>query len=96
MRGISMSKIRKVYTARLAGRCVIFTGCLLLFFYSPKELEILQGGNFFRKFSVLHVLWGIWMADMFCQLVPVKAAIALGSHKIFLKYYRPCQFIFLS
>jgi len=84
-----MSNVRKAYTVRLLGRCAIFIGCLFLFFYNPKELEVLQGGNFFRRFSVLHVLWGIWVTDMLFQLVPVKAAVALGSHKIFLKYFRP-------
>lgn len=84
-----MSKVRKAYTVRLAGRCAIFMGCLFLFFYRPKELEILGGMNFFRKFSVLHLLWGVWMTDMLFQLVPVKAAVALGSHKIFLKNFRP-------
>lgn len=84
-----MSRVRKAYTARLAGRCLIFAGCLFLFFHNPEELDILQGENFFRKFSVLHILWGIWMADMAFQLIPVNAGLALGSHKVFLKYFKP-------
>lgn len=84
-----MSKVRKAYTARLLGRCVIFALCLLLFFHCPQELETLQGENFFRGFSVLHILWGIWMTDMIFQLFPAKAAIALGSHKVFSKYFKP-------
>lgn len=84
-----VSRIRKVYTMRLAGRIGIFLCCLLLVFRDPGEMEILQGGNFFRKPSALHLLWAIWMTDMVFQLIPVKAAIALGSHKIFLRYYKP-------
>ncbi len=84
-----MSNVRRAYTMRLVGRAVIFLCCLLLFVCAPDELKILQGNNFFRRFSVLHLLWVVWMADMILQMIPVKAAIALGSHKIFSGRYKP-------
>ncbi len=86
-----MSNVRRAYTLRLVGRAVIFLGCLLLFVWAPDELKILRGNHFFRRFSVLHLLWGIWMADMVFQLVPVKAAVALGSQKIFSGRYKPAE-----
>lgn len=86
-----MSKVRKAYTLRLAGRIVIFLCCLLLVLYHPGQLEILRGWNFFGRFSPLHILWTIWMMDMLFQLIPVKGVIALGSQKLFYKYFRPSQ-----
>ena len=37
----------------------------------------------------MHILWGIWMIDMFCQLVPVKNHISIGSQKLFKERFRP-------
>lgn len=86
-----MSKIRRTYMARLVGRCVIFALCILLFIFKPEELNILQGGSFFEKFSVLHLLWGIWIIDMIHQLIPVKNHIALGSQKLFKQRFKPIR-----
>jgi len=83
------SKVRKVYIARLVGRCFIFTLCILMYIWKRDELKILQGLNFFKELSVLHLLWGIWVIDMFCQLVPVKSHISLGSQKLFKERFRP-------
>ncbi len=83
------SKIRKVYIARLVGRSIVFVLCLLLYIFKREELKILQGVNFFKDFSVLHLLWGIWVIDMLCQLLPVKNHISLGSQKLFKERFRP-------
>lgn len=83
------SKVRKIYTARLVGRCIVFLLSIALFILRPEELEILQGGNFFKKLSVLHLLWIIWVMDMFFQLVPAKNHISLGSQKLFKERFKP-------
>jgi len=84
-----MSKIRKVYTVRLVGRCIVFLLCLFIFITKPEEFKVLEGINFFKEFSVFHLLWGVWVIDMFCQLVPVKAHLSLGSMKLFKERFRP-------
>lgn len=86
-----MSPIRKIYTARLVGRCIILLLCLLLFFMKPEEFQILQGADFFREFSVLHLLWIVWIIDMLHQLVPTKNYISLGSQKLFKERFKPIR-----
>ena len=84
-----MSRIRKIYFARLIGRCLALIGCFLLCFLSPDSFSVLPRLEFFRRFSPLHLLWVIWMLDMISQLVPAKNDIALGSKKLFRQYFRP-------
>ena len=86
-----MTKIRKSYMIRLVFRCLIFVACLLIFILRPDELDILQNGNFFHRFSIFHLLWGIWVADMIFQLVPVKEKVPLGSQKLFRQRFKPIR-----
>lgn len=84
-----MSKTRKIYFLRLAGRFVVFTVCILLAIFLPEQFSVLDGMNFFKSFSLLHILWGIWLVDMIVQLIPVRAHISIGSQKQFLARFRP-------
>lgn len=84
-----MSVLRRAYMARLVGRVIIFALCIIMYIKRPEELEILQGENFFRSFSPLHILWAIWVVDMIFQLIPVKERIPLGSQKLFKQHFRP-------
>ena len=86
-----MSNIRKQYFLRLILRCAIFVICTFIFIFRPEEFGILQGMSFFRKFSVFHLLWGVWIIDMICQLIPVKNIISLGSQKLFKQRFRPIK-----
>ena len=83
-----LSDIRKRYIVRLVVRCIILVCAILLYITDFQSHDILQGFDFFRKFSWLHVLWILWMLDMLQQLIPAKN-IALGSHKVFLKRFKP-------
>ena len=83
-----LSPIRKRYIFRLVARCLILLFALALYISGFEKHDILQGFSFFHKFSLLHLLWGIWMLDMLQQLIPAKN-IALGSHKVFRKRFRP-------
>ena len=83
-----LSDIRKRYIIRLVGRCIILLAAFILFLTDFEAHDILQGFDFFKKFSWLHVLWMIWLLDMLFQLIPVKN-IALGSHKVFKQRFRP-------
>ena len=86
-----VSKIRKIYILRLIGRCIVFMLCAALMIAKPDEYDILQGMNFFSGFSVLHLLWGIWVIDMLAQLFPIQKHISLGSMKIFRSRFQPAR-----
>ena len=86
-----MSKIRKLYFARLIARILIFIICALMAFFCPEEFDILKGMNFFARFSPLHLLWGVWVADMLCQIVPIEKKLSLGSLKLFRQRFRPIR-----
>lgn len=85
------SKIRKIYIARLVGRCVVLVLSLLVWLFERKEFDVLDGMNFFKDFSIFHILWGIWLIDMILQVVPAKNHIALGSQKLFRFRFRPIK-----
>ena len=86
-----MSETRKSYFLRLYGRIAIFISCLLICFIAPEKLEILKGNNFFKEFSIFHILWTVWMIDMVQQIIPVKNKVALGSQKLFANRFRPIR-----
>ena len=86
-----LSVMRKRYIVKLIGRCVIFVACVLAVLFGSPQLDILQGMAFFERFSVLHLLWLLWIADMAEQLFPVKKEIPLGSQKLFHLRFRPVR-----
>ena len=89
MRREPMSRVRKIYFARLVGRCVVLLIAIAMWIFRRESFDVLNGMNFFRGFSIFHLLWILWLVDMFCQLVPVKGYISLGSHKHFLARFKP-------
>ena len=84
-----MSPTRKVYFARLIGRVAVWIACILLCIYAPDTFTVIEGRNFFDGFSVLHLLWALWIIDMVHQLIPAKKYISLGSQKHFFIRFRP-------
>ncbi len=86
-----MSNIRKDYFLKLVFRCLVFVLCAALCFVWPEIFKVLNGMNFFKMLSPLHILWLLWMADMFLQIVPIKSKIALGSQKLFANRFRPIR-----
>lgn len=86
-----MTAIRKSYILRLIMRCFILAWCILLFVVHSTQFAVLENRNFFSRFSVLHLLWGVWVADMIMQLVPVKEKVPLGSQKLFRQRFRPIR-----
>ncbi len=88
---LTMSKTRKIYFLRLCGRSVIFVLAVLIFVYDKNQFKIAQNMNFFWDFSVLHLLWGLWIWDMVLQLIPVKAHISIGSQKVFSSLFKPIK-----
>lgn len=86
-----MSKTRKQYILRLIGRCITFVLCCCLYFFLPRQFAVLEGFNFFRTPSLLHILWLIWVIDMFWQIIPIKNSVPLGSQKLFANRFRPIR-----
>ena len=84
-----MSATRKRYMARLVGRIIVFFACLWLCFAHPEQFSILEGMNFFKEFSIFHLLWIVWVCDMVLQIIPMKNKVALGSQKLFENRFRP-------
>ncbi|MBQ2942289.1 MAG: hypothetical protein IJD97_08640 [Clostridia bacterium] len=84
-----MSETRKIYFLRLAGRVIAFIIAVLIYFFDKSVFDIAKGLNFFKEFSLLHILWAIWMTDMILQLIPVKSHISIGSQKVFESLFRP-------
>lgn len=85
------SVIRKTYVGRLVLRCLIFFACVWLVLTRPEQLRVLQGWEFFKTLSPLHLLWFIWVLDMLGQLIPLPRRLALGSQKLFHFRFRPIK-----
>ena len=86
-----MSETRKRYMIRLVCRCVVLAGCFVLYALRPEEFAVLQGWNFFKGFSLLHLLWLVWAADTLQQIVPIKNKLPLGSMKLFQSRFQPIR-----
>ncbi|MBR6652873.1 MAG: hypothetical protein IKL30_06880, partial [Anaerotignum sp.] len=84
-----ISPMRKIYFLKFIGRCIVLVFCICLGFLRPQEFDILQ--DFTGGFSILHILWFVWMADMLLQLVYVKNHVPLGSQKLFRQRYIPAK-----
>ncbi len=59
-----MPKVRRAYCLRFIFRVLVFVACVITALYKPHEYYILKGWNFFRRFSLFHLLWVIWIVDM--------------------------------
>ena len=86
-----LSHFRKLYQNRFVFRCAVFVLTVLLYFFAPGQFDVLYGFECFHKFSVLDILWLIWMADMLLQLIPTKQYWPLGSRKFFKDTFQPLK-----
>ena len=86
-----MSEIRKKYVLKLIGRSIIFVLCGLACIFRPDSFSILNGLNFFRGWSVYHLLWFLWVVDMLHQILPIRNKLPLGSMKLFANRFQPIR-----
>ena len=84
-----VSKFRKIYEAKFLFRCFVLIASAALFFFVPEEYEVMYGWNFFKEFSVFHILWLIWMMDMILQIFPSRKYLPLGSSKFSVNDFIP-------
>ena len=82
------SKIRKIYFARLYGRIAILLTVIVLLLVRKDVFDVIFGWRFFERFSILHLLWAVWMIDMLYQLLPIRGYVTIGSRKHFVKWFR--------
>lgn len=85
------SPVWKKYMTRFIVRLFILAAFVLAYFFRRGWFAVLEGMNFFRRFSPLHLLWGLWMGDMVLQLIPARPHVALGSQKHLSCHYQPGQ-----
>ncbi len=83
------SKFRRVYINRLIIRIIILLVIIGLYIIKSDSFDIVRGFNFFKKFSILHILWFIWMLDMILQLCKAPKYWPLGSQKFLAHRYLP-------
>ena len=83
------SPMRKTYILKFIGRCMVLLCCICLAIFRSQEFDILQ--DFTGRFSVFHILWFVWMADMILQMVYVRKHVPLGSQKLFRQRYIPVK-----
>ena len=86
-----MSPTRKKYIFRLIFRCIVLITCVIYYVLDPERFFVLEGMNFFKKFSALHLLWLIWVVDMIQQIIPIKNRLPLGSMKLFSSRFKPTK-----
>jgi len=87
----TVSPMRRLYWMRLAGRCLVLIAAVMLLVFHPSTFDPLFKGRFFKSFGLMHVLWLIWVLDMLAQLFPIKKKLALGSIKMFPRYFKPIR-----
>ncbi len=86
-----MSKTRKIYFLRLIGRIAVFIIAILMYIFDRNVFQVAKGWNFFNRFTLLHILWALWIVDMVLQLIPVKSHISIGSQKVFESLFKPIK-----
>ncbi len=59
-----------------------------MYLFRRDFFTVLDGMNFFKEFSLLHLLWGVWVVDMTLQIIPIKNKVPLGSQKFFFQSFQ--------
>lgn len=81
--------LRKLYQLRLAFRLCLLALTIVMYFVYPESFNVLEGLDFFRRLSWLHLPWFVWSLDIVSQLIPQNGLLPLGSLKQFETYYKP-------
>ena len=75
------SRFYKLYIKRLIIRIVILLITISIYILKPNSFNVAKGFNMLKEFSLLDILWLIWMFDMIFQLCKVPKYLPLGSQK---------------
>ena len=62
-----------------------------MYLFRRDFFTVLDGMDFFKELSLLHLLWGVWVVDMILQIIPIKNKVPLGSQKLFASHFKPIR-----
>ncbi|MCI9135757.1 MAG: hypothetical protein HFI31_16485 [Lachnospiraceae bacterium] len=83
--------MRRKYLGRFIFRVAVFLAVGALAVLEPEAFAVMEPGGFFSRFSLLHILWVIWIGDMVLKLFPVPGTLALGAAKQLGPFYVPAK-----
>lgn len=84
---VRIQKMYKRYFVKFWFRIIILAAVIIILMIRPEETEVLEGMKFFQHFSVLHILWMLWLWYMLEKLLPLKNWKPKGCMK-----YRKTEF----
>lgn len=87
-------KIKKQYRnywVKFGFRVLVLLVTVWIAVFRPEELTVLEGMNFFRHFSVLHLLWLLWAWYMLEKLLPSRNRRPKGCRKHRKEEFQPTK-----
>ena len=87
----TLKKKYRLNWSKFLFRILVLAGILVTALKFPGEMKVLEGMNFFRHFSILHLFWLAWLWYMLEKLLPIKHLRPLGADKYRKACYRPAQ-----
>ncbi len=91
---VHIPQLRKLYKTQFIFRLFVLAFTIIMYFTYPKSFTVMEGLNFFNKLSWLHILWVIWVIDVFHKFIPTRKYISLGSVKHLKEFYKPIRKLF--
>lgn len=68
----TLKKKYRLNWSKFLFRILMLAGILVTILKFPGEMKVLEGMNFFRHFSVMHLFWLAWFWYMLEKLLPIK------------------------
>jgi len=74
----------------LAFRIIILVSLTLILMLVPDSISPALPGQFFKRFTLLHLFWGLWMIYMTIKLLPFLKLHNRSENRQFAAFFRPC------
>lgn len=87
----TLKKKYRLNWSKFLFRILVLAGILVTVLKFPGEMKVLEGMNFFRHFSILHLFWLAWLWYMLEKLLPIKNLRPLGADKYRKACYQSVQ-----
>lgn len=87
----TLKKKYRLNWSKFLFRILMLAGILVTILKFPGEMKVLEGMNFFRHFSVMHLFWLAWFWYMLEKLLPIKKLRSKGADKYRKAGYQPIQ-----
>lgn len=84
-------KQNRRYWMKFGFRILILLLTIWIVIFHPEELTVLEGMNFFRHCSVLHLLWLLWAWYMLEKIIPLSELVPKGSRKYRQHEFQPTR-----